>query len=344
MDTGIGIPEDKLSSLFQSFTQVDSSNTRQYGGTGLGLAIVKKLCVLMDGEVEVTSIPGRGSTFSFHVVLDRGDLRKIVIPQVQMQGLSALVIDDNDQHRHIVKSQLEHWGMTVFEAIEGKEALGFLEQQCISGDRIVDVALMEMEMPGMDGATLGKIIRSDERFGDVRLIMMTSNSFPGDARYLADLGFDGYLPNPATSSDLYDAVSILIAGGEAREKADPLVTHHYLRDLQHVVVKPEDEDRSPYRILLVEDNKINQMVALGLLEDLGLSADVANNGLEAIASLVNPPDQMPYQLVFMDCQMPELDGYKATRQILHLSKAIPHQGSGSNVYHLATPECRHRRS
>jgi PAS domain S-box-containing protein len=313
-DTGIGIPGDKLPTLFNSFTQVDGSNTRQYGGTGLGLAIVKKLCVLMDGAVDVMSVPGRGSTFSFHIMLDSGDARKIVIPNVKFDGLTALIIDEHEEHRHFVRSQLKHWGMEVFEAEEGKEALGFLEQQCISNNSIVDMVFMDKKLPGMDGATLGKIIRSDDRFGEIKLIMMTSSSSPGDARYLADLGFDGYFPKPATSSDLHDAVAVLMANGEAREKAEPLVTHHYLRDLQHNMMS-QDTGLKPYRILLVEDNEINQQVALGLLEDLGLGADIASNGLEALASLVNPPDQIPYQLVFMDCQMPELDGYEATRQI-----------------------------
>ncbi|MEH6347227.1 MAG: response regulator [Bermanella sp.] len=319
-DTGLGIPEDKQAYLFDSFTQVDTSTTREYGGTGLGLAISKKLCELMGGSIGVTSEIGLGSCFEFNVLLETSEHSQQVIPTVDINGVHILVVDDNDTNREVLRGQLEIWGALVQEVPGGKEALTVLEQQLSTSP--FKVAFLDMQMPGMSGASLGKAIRADKRFDETRLVMMTSMNTRGDAQYFANLGFDAYFPKPTTTSDLFDSLAVVLAGGEALDNASPLVTRHYLRSMDHGPLQNDKIEESPEiiwpegsRILLVEDNHINQLVAQGALENLGLNADVAGNGCEALEALTTAPSNHPYTLVLMDCQMPEMDGYEATRQI-----------------------------
>ena len=313
-DTGTGIDEVELKRLFNSPDGVDVPDDRQYGQNGDGLLTVKTLCEAMAGSVEVSSEVGRGSIFRFNVCFDSIDQEKLNVPLVDLARLSVLLVDDDEQNIQILRWQLEQWGVTLSIVCDGKAALGYLEQQCISGDGIVDAIIMAAQLPGMDGITLGKIIRSDERYRNLKLIMMTQQSARGDARQLADLGFDAYFPMPVLASDICNALSVVVAGGKVRERAKPLVTHHYLRDLHHSL-EDQDIDQKPYRILVVKDNEINRQVVLGILEYIGFYADVVENGHEALAILVNPPDQKPYNLIIMDCQMPLMDGYEATRQI-----------------------------
>jgi len=329
-DTGIGIPQDKLGTLFDSFTQVDASTTRKYGGTGLGLAISKQLIELMGGAIHASSNMGQGSCFEFTLLLQSSDKSQAVLPSVDINGVNILVVDDNATNRQVLREQFEQWGARVEEAQSGEHALEIMEQQLL--DKEFKVAFLDMQMPGMDGATLGKAIRANERFNGTRLVMMTSMNSRGDARYFAELGFSAYFPKPATTSDLFDALNVVIAGGEALDAASPLVTRHYLRSInpEHPLSPESQTDEGPLswpaatRLLLVEDNHINQMVAQGVLEDMGLQADVANNGLEALAALESAPLNHPYTLVLMDCQMPEMDGYETTRQI--------RQGKGGDRY------------
>ena len=320
MDTGIGIPEDKHDYLFDSFTQVDTSTTREYGGTGLGLAISKKLCELMGGSISVTSNVGQGSCFEFNILLERSEHAQQVIPTVDINGIHILVVDDNATNREVLRGQLELWGAIVQEVPGGNEALAIMERQLAKTP--FKVAFLDMQMPGMSGASLGKTIRADKRFDNTRLVMMTSMNTRGDAQYFANLGFDAYFPKPTTTSDLFDSLAVVIAGGDALENASPLVTRHYLRSMDHTCSQTDkvDEDGTinwpeNARILLVEDNHINQLVAQGALENLGLNADVAANGCEALEALKVAPNSHPYTLILMDCQMPEMDGYEATRQI-----------------------------
>mgnify|MGYP000633196351 CR=1 FL=1 len=313
-DTGIGIPKAKQAKLFDVFTQVDASTTRKYGGTGLGLSIVKRLCELMGGSISVNSKIGAGSCFEFTVTFKTSDQSVQVIPKVDMTKLNLLVVDDNNTNREVLIGQLEHWGAEVIEATDGPSALDCLYKRAECTDNpLFDVAFLDMQMPGMDGATLGKTIRADARFNTMKLVMMTSMSHRGDAKFFADQGFDAYFPKPATTSDLFDALSVVVEGGDALRQASPLVTHHYLHSLdheQHTAHWPAET-----RLLLVEDNHINQEVALGVLDGIELQADVAGDGLEALHALTSAPDENPYTLVLMDCQMPEMDGYEASRQI-----------------------------
>ncbi len=338
-DTGIGIPDDKIPLLFDSFSQVDASTTRQFGGTGLGLAIVKKLCNLMGGDISVTSKLGQGSCFHFHVTLEKSNKSQKVMPEVDISNLKLLIVDDNVTNREVIRGQLEHWGATVFEADSGQQALLFCEQEYRDDDKVpFDVAILDMQMPDMDGAELGKVIRNDKRLDQMKLVMMTSMGHIGDARYFANLGFDCYFPKPATTVDIIGALSVVTEGGDVLNDANPLVTSHYLKTLIPAKNKNfNDSDLNSIknkRILLVEDNRINQMVAKGILNKLGLHfIDIANNGVECLEKLKHEallPDKTSpcYDVVLMDCQMPDMDGYEASRQIRaasagELNKNIP---------------------
>jgi len=313
-DTGIGIPQDKLSALFESFSQVDASTTRKYGGTGLGLAIVKKLCELMDGQVKVTSQLGKGTRFSFNIKLQKSNKSKVVIPEIEIDKLNLLIVDDNKTNREVLRGQLEHWGASVWEADSGKQALEICADKAQSENgTFFDIALLDMQMPDMDGAELGKHFKI---YKEMKLVMMTSVGHKGDAQYFADLGFSAYFPKPATTSDIFDALSVVVDGGESMTNATPLVTSRYLQTLEHSKNKQVHTTwPKKTRILLVEDNQINQMVASGILSEMGLHVDVAGNGIEALDCLRQSPSREPFTLILMDCQMPEMDGYQATREI-----------------------------
>jgi len=321
IDSGIGIPEDKINQLFDSFSQVDASTTRKYGGSGLGLAISKKLCQLMGGDITVSSDPGKGSCFDVTVVLDKSDQSELVMPKTDIRALNLLVVDDNATNREVITGQLGIWGATVVEAESGSQAISLCEERIKETDKpFFDIAFLDMQMPGMDGAELGQLLKADSRFKNMKLVMMTSIGHRGDAKYFAELGFSAYFPKPATFSDLFDALSVVAEGGDALQQAQPLVTHHNLQSLKHEEGNSMSSDSKQNwpdktRLLLVEDNQVNQIVANGILSELGLQADVAANGLEALDCLQQAPDDAPYTLVLMDCQMPEMDGYEASRQI-----------------------------
>lgn len=314
IDTGIGIPSDKLKDLFNSFTQVDASTTRKYGGTGLGLSIVKKLCVLMGGDVSVSSQIGKGSCFKTSLLLEKSNQMQQRMPNVNPQGLNVLIVDDNKTNIEVLKGQLEYWGLKVVEAISGAHALVACKERMENKELpFFDVAFLDMQMPEMDGVELAKKIISYEGYRSMKLIMMSSMSSVGDARYFGELGFSAYFPKPATASDLYDALSLVSENGEVLQQADPLVTHHYLKSLKDNLYESGWPKKT--RLLLVEDNHVNQLVAQALLDGMQLTADVAANGLEALSSLKSAPEDSPYTVVLMDCQMPEMDGYQASQQI-----------------------------
>ncbi len=319
-DTGIGIAPDKISKLFESFSQVDASTTREYGGTGLGLAIVKRLCELMQGDIQVSSKPGQGSCFTLNVLLQKSHQSQSVLPQLDVSKLNLLIVDDNQTNREVLRGQLEHWGAKVSEAASGQQALDICRQRLQNNhESLFDIAFLDFQMPGMDGAELASKFKENANFKGMKLIMMTSMGKMGDEHYFSQLGFSAYFPKPATTTDLFEALAVVAEGKDALKQASPLVTHGYLQTLQH----PQQEQAQQAaksalhhaRILLVEDNQINQMVAEGILEGSDLQVDIAANGLEAIHSLQQAPKESPYDLVLMDCQMPEMDGYEATRQI-----------------------------
>jgi len=318
-DTGIGIPAEKVSSLFESFSQIDTSTTRKYGGTGLGLAIAKKLCVLMGGDISVKSVKGKGSVFKFSIVLEKSQTSQQVLPQIDVNKLNLLIVDDNVTNCEVLRGQLEHWGATVTEAHSAKQALKICDDRINNiNNNFFDIAFLDMQMPEMDGEQLGRAIISDERFSSMKLVMMTSMGFQEDVNKFADIGFSAYFPKPATTSDLFNALAVVAEGGVVLDNVVPLVTHEYLQTLSQDGEQAVDQVitwSENTRVLLVEDNHVNQLVAQGILSNLGLEAEIANHGLEALHRLKLSDDDKPYDLILMDCQMPEMDGYEASRSI-----------------------------
>ncbi|MCP4678873.1 MAG: response regulator, partial [Deltaproteobacteria bacterium] len=299
-DTGIGIPPDSKETLFQQFTQVDASTTRKYGGTGLGLSISKRLVEAMNGEIGVESEEGQGSEFWFTArFVKQPERERDIIRPADLRGVRIMVVDDNATNREILVTQLTAWGARPDEASDGETSLRLLGEAAQAGDPY-EVAVLDMQMPGMDGEELGRAIKAGRALEDIHLVMMTSMGKRGDARRLEELGFAVYLPKPVRYSDLFDSLSVILSG-ETSQAGQPIVTRHSIREIQRYAV----------RILLAEDNFINQEVALGILEELGLSADTVANGAEAVKAL----ETIHYDLVFMDCQMPEMDGYQATARI-----------------------------
>lgn len=301
-DTGIGIPEDAQARLFHPFAQVDASMTRRYGGTGLGLAISRQLVELMGGEIGVESRPKAGSKFwftlTFEKQIDCGLTRSNPVTDLDLSRLKLLVVDDNETNRTIVRYQVSAWGIEVDEAENAAIALEKLRDRA-SSDRPYDLAILDMQMPEIDGEMLGSRIKSDPALASTKLIMMTSVHRWGGAKRMAELGFSAYLIKPVKQSRLLDCIMSLMSPTE------PVKTN-----ISPVQTLPNPTN-SKLKILLVEDNIVNQKVTLNQLKHLGYTADVAANGKEAIEML----DQIPYNLVLMDCQMPILDGYAATEAI-----------------------------
>jgi two-component system sensor histidine kinase/response regulator len=300
-DTGIGIPANKQGLLFRKFTQVDASTTRKFGGTGLGLAISKQLAELMGGEIGVTCAEGRGTEFWFTSRLEKqppgqGGQR---LP-ANLAGVRVLVVDDNATNREVVLAQLKAWAMRPEESPDGPTALRLLDQANQAGAPF-RLVLADMQMPGMDGEELGRRVTCEPRLAGTKLVMMSSMGRPRDAVRLTQAGFSAYLLKPVRQSELLDCLAAVFGGTASPGRHRPVINHEALRDL----------GRRSARILLAEDNITNQQVALGILRKLGLKADAVANGHEALEALRS----IPYDLVFMDVQMPEMDGLEATRAI-----------------------------
>jgi PAS domain S-box-containing protein len=297
-DTGIGIPEDKIELLFQSFTQVDGSSTRRYDGTGLGLAISRQLAQLMGGDITVRSVEGEGTEFVLSLPLGRQPqprgAESVALPE-SLSGVRVLVVDDNATCRQALRSTLESWGMQVAVAGGRADALTALAE-ARDNKAPIRLALFDATLPGEDVAELGREIRSDARNAGLSLALMTSFGERGDARLFAEAGFGAYLTKPLRHTELQQALAMLLTG----EKTNSPITRHTLRDLGR---------RS--RVLLVEDNYTNQLTAKLILQKLGLEVETANNGREALALLA----ETPCDLVLMDVQMPEMDGMEATQRI-----------------------------
>ncbi|NQZ23976.1 MAG: response regulator [Colwellia sp.] len=327
-DSGIGIPAKAIKNLFQLFTQVDSSTTRKYGGTGLGLSIAKQLCELMQGSISVTSVLNEGSCFKFNISLLKSSQSKQVVPQIDVSKLSLFVIDDNATNRDVLRGQLEHWGGYVEEAASAAEALLRLDL-CYKNEQVnFDVIFVDMQMPEMDGATFAIKLRSDKRFDELPMVMMTSMSAQGDKQYFTDLGFSAYFSKPVTGADILDALAIIKSTPRLTDLSQPLITHQYLASFSHenneldkcntVVSENEIQLHScsnAVKILLVEDNRINTVVATQMLNTMGLNVTAVKDGQEALNVLANSCLDNLFTLVLMDCQMPIMDGYQATRGI-----------------------------
>jgi len=315
-DTGIGIPHDKLDLLFEKFTQADASTTRQYGGTGLGLAISKQLAELMGGSIGVISDEGRSSEFWFTACFGKQVTESVgaePLPPAELHDVRVLIVDDNNSTREILTMNMGSWGMRPADTSNGRLALQAMQQAVTEGDPF-KIAVIDMQMPGMDGETLGLAIKQDSQLKTVKMVMLTSIGQRGDARHFAEIGFDGYLTKPARQQELKNVLSVALMDRQTKPVSSlpAIVSRHSARDLLNLYTG------SKARILLVEDNITNQQVAMAILGKLGLKADAVANGLEALTAL----ETISYDLVLMDCQMPEMDGYEATRQIRNPHSAV----------------------
>ncbi|MEO6349619.1 MAG: GAF domain-containing protein, partial [Candidatus Limnocylindrales bacterium] len=297
-DTGIGIPAEQMGRLFQSFSQADSSIARRYGGTGLGLAISRRLAQAMDGALtaESNGVPGKGSTFLVTVRLPSALASALpavqVRPQVDLSGRRALVVDDNATNRRILAAQLARWSIEVRDTSSPMEALEWLR-----GGEAFDVILLDLFMPDMDGMALAEAIRKLAPKNAPKLILISSAAMREHGAKV-----DALLPKPIKPSALFDALVTVLAAGPTRIR---------LERAPEAAADPDLAARHPLRILLAEDNAVNQKLALRLLSNMGYSADVAGDGAQAVAAL----DDTDYNVVLMDVQMPELDGLQATRRI-----------------------------
>lgn len=311
-DTGIGIAPNKQQQVFELFSQEDSSTTRNYGGTGLGLAIVKKLCNRMNGDVSLESQQNKGSTFTCDIRVTKAKQNKLLQPTTSINNLNILVVDDNQTNCEILTKQLVNWGALVSSCNSAQEALSLCRAQVDETTKF-DVAILDMQMPQMSGDMLAKEMQADPKLANIKLIMMTSMQHKGDAKYFANIGFSGYFPKPATSADLLAALQIIVDNGEPLKQAQPLLTRHYINELSAPENNLKDSVLPKLNILLVEDNKVNQLVAKGILAKLNQQCELAENGLEALAALKQA--KTPFDVIFMDIQMPEMDGFQATQAI-----------------------------
>ncbi|MBF0397070.1 MAG: response regulator [Desulfobacterales bacterium] len=317
-DTGIGISIEAQKKLFQSFSQVDASVTRKYGGTGLGLAISKRLAEMMGGDIGIESSEGKGSTFWFTANFKKQpECKKIEVTPGDMKGKKILSVDDNPINLDILNGYLKSFNCRSKSVLSGKEALMALREAHMNGDPF-DAAILDYMMPYMDGANLGIAIKEDPNLKNVKLIMLSSRGMRGDAKKMESIGFIAYLTKPIKRNQLYDCLStvfgkITIKAEEilSQDKKSVFITRHILDEIK----------KSNIRILLAEDNKVNQTLALKYLSKFGLCADVVDNGKKAIEALENKD----YTIVLMDVQMPEMDGFEATRSIRDIgSKVLNH--------------------
>jgi two-component system, sensor histidine kinase and response regulator len=307
-DTGIGISKATQDKLFRAFTQADGSTTRKYGGTGLGLSISKQLVELMGGKMGVTSSPGEGSKFWFTAELEKQPHgAAVTLPEIEsLEKLRVLIVDDNATNRKILSYQFASWGMIYQEAESGSQALELLKAAAADG-AAYDFAVLDLLMPNMDGFELAREIKSDPEIGKIHLVLLTSAGMRGDGTAARSAGIAAYLTKPVRQSQLFDCLTMVVSRvpGSSPAAAATLITKHTLREAK----RPSNK-----LILLAEDNIVNQKVAVRQLQKLGYRADAVANGYEAIEAL----SRIPYDLVLMDCQMPELDGYQATAEIRRL--------------------------
>lgn len=313
-DTGIGISDSILPRLFQAFSQADGSTTRKYGGTGLGLAISKQLVELMGGRgITVKSRLGEGATFSFalpfHIGTERIESRKIKATASELAGIKLLIVEDNSTSRDILSSYAQSWDMQVDTVPSGSKALKKLKEAALN-NKAYDLALIDMKMANMNGLELGQQIKADPAIAKMPLIMLTSTHFKDEAAEAKKTGFIVYLTKPIRKKDLYQCFlkARISSMGKINESPNEM-------DNQNTFTATSNKLNA--QLLLAEDNPVNQEVVIGMLRNFGCTIEVAHNGLEAIEAV----KRKTYDLVLMDCMMPEMDGYEATSEIRHYQKA-----------------------
>jgi len=307
-DTGIGLPKDKLATIFESFKQVDASTTRRYGGTGLGLSICKKISELMGGDVWAESEPKKGSIFHFTAWLGKAEEKEAKrFTPVSLSGKKALIVDDNQRNLDILTHVLESAGMDVNALRNGEEVIPTL-QKALEAKDFFDLAIIDIQMPGMSGYEVAKAIRDSKSLIPTLPMIALSSLIEREAKRCKEAGFDGFLSKPIRREKLFQMMESLLGeikeGGEEEEAPrQKMITQYSIReDIKHSV-----------RILLAEDNPVNQKLAKLMLTKAGYHVEVANNGKEAVEKFTSNPDN--FDLIFMDIQMPEMDGMEATEII-----------------------------
>ena len=309
-DTGIGIPRDRMDRLFQPFSQVDASTTRRHGGTGLGLAISRELAELMGGSVGVESEPGRGSSFWLEVPFGRAawSAPQTEAPPEVLKGLRVLVVDDSATNRRILHMELSSFGCVPTSAGGGVEALAILRAAARSGAP-VQIVLLDDQMPDMDGEHTARAIRADREVGAVPIVLLTSMRRRGAISRLENLRVDGYLVKPVKHGLMLACIRTVLGRAAAPSDGAPaLVTEHLLSAAGR---------RLRGRVLLVEDNPVNQKIVVRMLLRSGLRCEIAGSGVEALAVL----ESDSFDLILMDCQMPEMDGFETTAHIRERERA-----------------------
>jgi two-component system sensor histidine kinase/response regulator len=305
-DTGIGIPIDKQKTIFEAFSQADSSTTRKYGGTGLGLAISSRIIESMGGRIWVESELHRGSTFHFTASfgLQKVEKHSEAVRPMDLRELPVLVVDDNATNRRILDDSLTKWHMRPTLVDNGDAALDVLQRASESDDPF-SLVLLDVQMPIMDGFTVAERIKQNSKLDGVKIIMLTSGGLRGDALRCRDLGVSAYLPKPIKQSELFDAIVGVLSARALATDPTLLITRHSLRP-----------SRKQFHILLAEDNAVNQKVAVHMLENQGHTVVVANHGREVLAEM----EKQSFDLVLMDVQMPEMNGFEATAAIREREK------------------------
>lgn len=310
-DTGIGIPEKAQETIFDAFIQADASATRKFGGTGLGLAISKNIIELMEGKISLKSNVGIGSTFSFNAkfkTVEQSD----DMPDRTLRSLKntqILVVDDNRTNLNIARHYLESVDCRVSVAISAEEALSELELSNIKSD----VIIVDYQMPEKDGFSLARILKADDRYKDIPLVMLSSIASKGENALAREIGFSGYLTKPVKKEDLIKCLSMILSN---KNNENAPKTMHRVAPKQVITkhVLKENNYYNKFKILLAEDNLTNQKLTVKILSKLSLNCDIASNGAEAVEAY----NSRNYDLILMDCQMPEMDGYQATQRIRHI--------------------------
>ncbi len=310
IDTGIGIPEEKKNRLFKVFSQVDSSTTRKYGGSGLGLSISKNLVEMMGGEIGVESEYEKGSTFWFTAVMvKQKDVDSSLWNTIPRINAKVLLVDDNVEIRGFLKNYLESAGCTVFEVSDGNAAITFLKDRSGSSDQ-VDLCLIDLILPGMDGWQIASEIHSDSTISNVKRILLSPTGKSADEAKMKLLNwFDGYLHKPIKKRVFFKEIRKVL--GDSEEILDEILPVEDVEELFEEVVSA--------KILVAEDHKVNQILFKTILENIGHNVDIANNGLEAVEAV----KLKSYDIIFMDVQMPEMNGYEATVAIRKLGSKTP---------------------